>query len=123
MGNGKDKLNGDYVILRPDKRKALRKHLLVLKITGERENVFFGYAKDISRGGLFISTVNPKPEGEEFTISFESPADKKKIKCRCKVMWSRQFDPETRQEAGMGIKFLDLDLEERRKIDLWVKKK
>ncbi|MDH4226885.1 MAG: PilZ domain-containing protein [Deltaproteobacteria bacterium] len=123
MGNGKDNKNGDYVLLRPDRRRDTRKPILVLRVTEARSNVFFGYAKNISRGGLFISTVNPRKVGEEFKIAFDSPVDGKQIICNSAVAWIRNYSPETKLEAGMGMRFLDLNEEERKTIDEWVKLK
>lgn len=124
MGSGKKQDPEDqYVLLRSDRRKNLRKQLLVLRVRGEdNKGVFFGYAKTISRGGMFISSVNPKKMGEEFEITFK--LDEKagrEIKCRAVVVWIRQYDSLIKQEPGMGIKFIDLDDATRDEIDEWIK--
>lgn len=123
MANGKKQDPEDqYVLLRSDRRKNLRKQLLVLKIRGEdTKGVFFGYAKTISRGGMFISSVNPKKMGEEFEISFKLDDRGREIKCRAVVVWIRQYDSLIKQEPGMGIKFLDLDDATREEIDEWIR--
>lgn len=123
MANGKKQDPEDqYVLLRSDRRKNLRKQLLVLKIRGEdTKGVFFGYAKTISRGGMFISSVNPKKMGEEFEISFKLDDRGREIKCRAVVVWIRQYDSLIKQEPGMGIKFLDLDDTTREEIDEWIR--
>lgn len=121
MENGKDK-DSEFVVLRSDRRKQLRKQLLVLKIKGEdSKGVFFGYAKTISRGGMFIASVNPRKVGEEFSITFKLPFKDIDIKCRCAVVWMREYEPH-KQDPGMGIKFMDLDDETRDKIEEWVSK-
>lgn len=121
MENGKDK-DSEFVVLRSDRRKQLRKQLLVLKIKGEdSKGVFFGYAKTISRGGMFIASVNPRKVGEEFAITFKLPFIDRDIKCRCAVVWMREYEPH-KQDPGMGIKFMDLDDETRDKIEEWVSK-
>ncbi|MBW7957282.1 MAG: PilZ domain-containing protein [Deltaproteobacteria bacterium] len=118
MGNGKNQ-EDDYVVLRSDRRKNLRKQLLVLKVRGEdKAGVFFGYAKTVGRGGMFIASVNPKKAGEEFEISFK--LGELDIKCRCVVAWSREYDSLVRQEPGMGIKFLDLDEASKNAIEEWL---
>ncbi len=107
---------------KPDKRKDLRNHLLVLRVRGESKNkVFFGYAKNISKGGMFISSVNPRKVGEEFIIEFTLPREKKHIQCRCIVEWSRSYKPKSRNEPGMGVRFLDLENDIKKMIDDWVK--
>lgn len=106
----------------PDRRKNLRSHLLVLRVKGEREKkVFFGYAKNISKSGMFIASVNPRKVGEEFTIEFTLPREKDVIRCRCVVVWSRSYHPRSPYESGMGVKFLDLDESVRESIDEWVR--
>lgn len=121
MENGKDK-DSEFVVLRSDRRKELRKQLLVLKIKGEDvKGVFFGYAKTISRGGMFIASVNPRKVGEEFFITFKLPCMESDIKCRCAVVWMREYEPH-KQDPGMGIKFMDLADETRDKIEEWVSK-
>lgn len=121
MENGKDK-DSEFVVLRSDRRKQLRKQLLVLKIKGEdSKGVFFGYAKTISRGGMFVASVNPRKVGEEFAITFKLPFMESDIKCRCAVVWMREYEPH-KQDPGMGIKFMDLDDETRDRIEDWVSK-
>ena len=119
-GRGEDR---DYVLLRYSRRKDLRSQLLVLKVKGEDERgVFFGYAKTIGRGGMFISSINPRGVGEKFEIIFTPPGYRKKARCRCEVVWRRGFDPTYKCEPGMGIKFLDLEDVVAEKIDEWVRR-
>lgn len=124
MANGKNQNPEDqYILLRSDRRKNLRKQLLVLKVRGEdQKGVFFGYGKTLSKGGMFISSVNPRKLGEEFAISFKLDRVEKEIRCRCAVVWVREYDSMVKQEPGMGIKFLDLDDETREEINEWIKK-
>ncbi|MBI5286416.1 MAG: TIGR02266 family protein [Deltaproteobacteria bacterium] len=106
----------------PDKRKHLRNYLLVLRVKGGDEGkTFFGYARNISKGGMFIASVNPKNVGEEFTVEFTLPKEERPIRCRCVVVWCRSYKPKSPYEPGMGIKFLDLDGETSSYIDRWVK--
>lgn len=123
MASGKKQQPEDqYVLLRSDRRKNLRKQLLVLKIRGEDDRgVFFGYAKTVSRGGMFISSVNPRKMGEEFEITFRLDEKQgREIKCRAVVVWIREYDSLVKQEPGMGIKFMDLDDATREEIDEWI---
>ncbi|MFZ3064351.1 MAG: PilZ domain-containing protein [Nitrospirota bacterium] len=114
-------------IPKADKRRSLRTHMLVLKVHGKyRSKAFFGYARNISQGGLFISSITPKQVGEKFPIEFTLPGTDIIINCTAEVMWSRRFDPQmhlkVNYEPGMGIKFLDLIEEKKKQIDDWVKK-
>lgn len=120
MENGKPE--DQYVVLRSDRRKNLRKQILVLKVKGEdQKGVFFGYCKTVSRGGMFITSVNPRKLGEEFEITFRLTGEPRDIKCKCAVVWVREYDSLTKQEPGMGIKFLDLDENVRDRIENWIK--
>ncbi len=112
----------DYVLLRENRRKNLRKELLVLKVKGEGgKGTFFGYAKTISREGMFISSVNPRPMGEEFEISFKLPEGGLSVRCNCVVIWRQEFNLKPKREPGMGIRFIDLHFDVSEKIDEWIK--
>lgn len=122
MVNGNKDDAPDYVILRSDRRKNLRNPILVLNVKLESRNkTFFGYAKVIGRGGMFIASVNPRQIGEEFIIEFSLP-DKTLIRCKCCVTWRREFVPRSPYEPGMGIKFMDLPEEIIDKVDSLVKR-
>ncbi|MBE9503303.1 MAG: PilZ domain-containing protein [Proteobacteria bacterium] len=102
-------------------RKDLRIPILVTKVKGDdKGNVFFGYAKNISKAGLFIQTINPKDEQEQFKIEFTLPEDEKTIICEAEVVWKRLYLPNASFEPGMGLKFLNLDEETASYIDTWV---
>ncbi len=121
MADGRNK--DDYTVLRSDKRAHLRKQILVIKVRGEDDKgVFFGYGKDISRGGMFITTVNPRKTGEEFNIAFKLAGEDIEVKCRCRVQWLREYDPKIKHEPGMGIQFLDINNETAEKIEEWAKR-
>lgn len=122
MENGKNP-EDQYTLLRSDRRKNLRRQILVLKVKGEdRKGAFFGYCKTVSRGGMFITSVNPRRLGEEFDITFMLTGDDLEITCRCVVVWVREYDAYNRQEPGMGIKFVDLGEEIKDRIDAWMQK-
>ncbi|MBW1809886.1 MAG: PilZ domain-containing protein [Deltaproteobacteria bacterium] len=106
-----------------NERKNLRTPLIVLRMKLESKgNTFFGYAKNISRGGMFISSINPQEPGAQFKVEFPLPEPfNSTIKCACEVVWKRLWEPKTKYEPGMGLKFLDLSNDSADKIDSWVK--
>ncbi len=106
--------------IRPDKRKALRSGLPVLKVMWGERNVFFGYAKNISKSGMFVSTVNPKEIDDKFTITFTIPNGGSAIQCKCRVVWAREFKPKQLYEPGMGLELLDLKDEMKKDLHDWV---
>lgn len=120
MTDEPENIEAEHVILRPERRGRLRSALLVLKVEGDSAETLFGYAKSLAPNGMFIATVNPKAVGEQFLICFDLPQSGTKVKCSCRVMWAREYDPKLEQEPGMGIMFLDLLDEHRKEIDGWI---
>ncbi len=112
----------EYEAEQKNKRLATRVPLIVEKIPIEDgQKTFFGYAKDISRGGLFIATVKPREPGEVFTIELTLPVNPRHvIRCRSEVIWKRHFHKKGPYEPGMGMRFLDLAGSDGDKIDAWV---
>jgi uncharacterized protein (TIGR02266 family) len=104
-----------------DRRRHLRAPLIVLKIKLEDEKkVFFGYAKNLSKSGMFIASVNPHEPGTVFDVEFPLPDDSEKtVRCRCKVIWQRRYTHGSTQEPGMGLRFIDLSREAAKIIDAW----
>ncbi len=122
MENGKNP-EDQYTLLRSDRRRNLRRQILVLKVKGEdQKGTFFGYCKTVSRGGMFITSVNPRKLGEEFDITFTLTGEDLEIKCMCVVVWVREYDAYNKQEPGMGIKFSNLSEEIKDRIDAWMEK-
>lgn len=116
MENGKGRDDDSVVMLRSERRKHLRKQLLVLQVKGaDGKGVFFGYAKTLGCGGMFISSVNPRKLGTEFEITFKLEGDDREIRCRCVVVWSKEYEPHG-HEPGIGVKFIDLNEEDRKRI-------
>lgn len=104
-----------------DRRKALRSPIIVMKVSEENPGEYlFGYAQNISRGGLFISSINPRTSGERFTIVFQIPDTAISARCRCEVMWMRRFQKKMKLEPGYGLRFLDLPEDVSQAIDHWV---
>lgn len=118
--NGKE-AEPEVTTLRSERRRHLRKQAIVLKIRGEdAAGVFFGYAKTVGPGGMFITSVNPRSVGEEFELSFNITEAAITVRCKAVVAWRREYNPKLKQEPGMGIKFLDLDDETRAAVMAWV---
>ena len=105
------------------KRKHLRSPLIILNIINAGgSKTFFGYGKNISLGGVFIGTVNPREVGARFRLEIPLPAPiLKVVQCECEVVWNRQFSKESTLEPGMGLKFLDLPESDGESIDRWVR--
>ena len=103
-------------------RLALRSPLIILKVKLEaKKRSFFGYAKNISRGGMFIGSVNPHDPGEQFRVELSLPAPiEQQVQCTAEVVWKRKFVPNGPYDPGMGLRFLDLPPDVGEAIDDWV---
>ena len=106
-----------------EKRKAVRLPVKISDIKGQKGDDFFvfEFVKNISSDGLFISTINPLPQGEIFTVEFFLNMIKVHIRCRVEVMWSRNEKPGSNYETGMGVRFLDLEKDIKERIESWIK--
>jgi hypothetical protein len=105
-----------------DKRSRLRAPLLVLKVRlDDGGKVFFGYARNISRSGIFIASANPRTPGNRFQLEMALPAPTNlTFQVTCEVVWKREFSLKSRSEPGMGLKFLDLPGQVADRIGEWV---
>ncbi len=114
--------NTEYTEEQKNKRRAVRAPLIVQKIPcGDGYKTLFGYAKNVSRGGLFISTVKPHEPGEKFLIELTLPTKPPcKIRCQCQVAWKHLFKRKDQREPGMGLRFLDLTEGDGDRIEAWV---
>lgn len=112
----------EYAAEQKNQRRATRAPLIVEKIPcGDGRKTLFGYAKNISRGGLFIATVKPRDPGEEFMLELTLPSNPRHtIRCRCEVVWKRHFQRKDSNEPGMGLRFIDLDDGDGARIEAWV---
>lgn len=104
-----------------DRRTNLRGTILVTQVKmGDERRYFFGYAKNVSRSGIYIQTVSPKNIGDMFDIEFTIPKTDIFVKCTCEVIWSRPYSKSSNGEPGMGLNFVDLDPTVANKIEGWV---
>jgi uncharacterized protein (TIGR02266 family) len=107
-----------------DRRRDLRSPMIVFKVKEEDDRGhLFGYAKNVSRSGLFITSINPRSPGEQFTISFHIPETSIKVRCRCEIVWMRKYDSATKVEPGYGVRFLNIPKETAEAIHSWVVQK
>jgi uncharacterized protein (TIGR02266 family) len=111
-----------YLAEQKDKRSTLRVPLLVEKVPcGDGRRTFFGYASNLSRGGVFISTVNPREPGDQFDLHVKlPPAAGCSLHCRCVVVWRRQLAQGRKLQPGMGLRFLDLSQETADALEGWL---
>ncbi len=78
------------------------------------------YAVNISRGGIFIATKNPKPVGTfvRFEFLLSDATSSSIIRGEGQVQWTKEFDAAQPNKAhGMGVKFSRLDADSQGVID------
>ena len=66
------------------------------------------YSANISPGGLFLRTLEPRPPGTVLDLEFRLGDGYELIRGRGEVIWMRAEDEGTARPAGMGIRFLEL---------------
>jgi uncharacterized protein (TIGR02266 family) len=72
------------------------------------------YSQDISRGGLFIKSKKPMPEGTLLKFELQLKDESSVIHGVGRVVWTRPADGASGDSpAGMGIKFIKMDPESR----------
>lgn len=118
-----DSAGQEYGSVQEFQRTSLRSPLLVLKVRyDDGRKTFFGYAKNISRGGVFIATVNPRDPGSRFHVEIPLPAPLcTTLQCFCEVIWKRDYRPDSPYEPGMGLRFIDLPEELAERLNRWIK--
>jgi uncharacterized protein (TIGR02266 family) len=105
-------------ILYPEKRELRSNPRVVDNILVRyriKDAIFSGYSFNISTGGLFIRTISPPPEKTEMRLSFHLPRKGRSIRSRGTVVWRNEYQPEglTNYPPGVGVKFMNLEQEDR----------
>ncbi len=86
------------------------------------ENDIMAQTVNISQGGVFIRTQNPLDLEEEFFMKLYIPDKQEPIEVFCKVVWIKQYGKESKDlPRGMGVKFLNLQDEFKRRIKEFIK--
>lgn len=90
----------------------------------EGDNVpYTGLIKDISEGGLFISTDKRHTPGDTLQIRFTFPSVNDPIEVQAVVRWYRDDYTDSSMLPGIGVQFVDLDPEILKKINAYIKDK
>ena len=81
------------------------------------------YAKKISGGGLFIQTAKPLALNQEVHLRFTLPGVAKPFELQGLVVSTNPFASQGAFPTGMGIKFLELDPQQKTLLDDFVRAK
>lgn len=84
----------------------------------DKKQVRTSYAKDISRGGIFLRTKTPLPVFEQLAIVLELP-DGQEVELKGEVVHAVPPDRAAAAgiEAGMGVQFVDLTADKRARLE------
>ncbi len=89
-----------------DKRKHSRVKKEVKIEVRDDENMTLSTSRDLSNGGIFISTPEPMIVGSELELSLQIPGSDL-IALKGIVRWIRE-EEDGDKKAGMGIEFTEL---------------
>jgi molecular chaperone DnaK len=86
---------------------------------GSVEDFVERYAANVSRGGIFVRTRDPRPPGSEVMLDVALDSGLQVIRGRGVVRWTTppSGPGEPQRDAGMGIRFTDLTPESRALVD------
>jgi len=86
----------------------------------DQESFVSAYTSNIGKGGLFIKTSSPLPEGESFILKLKLPGLVEALKINCEVVWVNKDESRTDMPVGMGLRFVDMDKNERFLLDKYI---
>lgn len=80
------------------------------------------YTRNISRGGIFLATSEPLPEGSKIRLVFYLPDSSKEIRIIGEVIHAltKERGRQRGQEPGMGIEFIDFSPSSKREISRYI---
>ncbi len=105
-----------------ERRVAPRVPLRVLQVRGESGKAFFfGYAVNLSLGGIFIQTTNPKEPGTRVRLQIPLQRDLPPIECGAEVAWVQPFAARSKHPPGMGLRFTELDEKAAARLEAFLK--
>jgi uncharacterized protein (TIGR02266 family) len=109
----------------PVRRKAPRapvEYDLHVDVLGDHVP-YTGMIKDISSGGLFISTRKHHRVGDKLQVRFTFPTVKDPVEAECEVRWVRDYNSAGGLPPGVGVQFTGLSPEIVQKINCYIKDK
>ena len=105
-------------------RRQFERVLVDLEVDYGCEDTFlFAYITDISAMGIFIRTYTPEQAGTRLNLRFSPPGLAQSLELEGIVIWVNPYRPGDRDnlDPGMGVQFVDLTPEQRRRLTDFVK--
>lgn len=107
-----------------ERRKYPRKPLQVEVGVYTESNFYQGFSENISEGGIFVATYDIRSKGEIIELEFKLPGEEEPIRVKGEVRWIREYNPTNPEMSpGMGIQFIGLSEEAKKKIERFIKEK
>ena len=76
------------------------------------------FAPNVTRGGIFLASRTPRPEGEVFAFEVQLSSGVVALAGEGKVIWVKPFNPaEPQKPHGMGVQFVRIDPSSRDTFD------
>jgi uncharacterized protein (TIGR02266 family) len=109
----------------PSDRRTEPRYAVAVSVTLESEHNFYtGLTSDLSGGGLFVATHLIRPVGERIHLRLTLPTYSEPIDAITEVRWVRAMAlPGGDGEAGMGLRFLQLEPRAKEAIKAFLKKR
>ncbi len=84
--------------------------LEALSVTYRDKRSFLdAYKGNLSSGGMFIRTENPRKQGEHFLLKLHLPDLPDSVKIKCEVVWARKKgEKKPDSPPGMEVRFIDM---------------
>jgi molecular chaperone DnaK len=110
-------------VVRKESRKEPRVSIFVRVDFKDKEDFIYYYSRNLSRGGIFIQTVDPLPPGTPIFLQLSLPGNTQPLEIESKVIWSRKEENEEGNKSipGMGIQFLRIDEQNKKILDDFLK--
>jgi uncharacterized protein (TIGR02266 family) len=90
-----------------------------VRLSAKNGTDIWGWALNVSRGGMFVEAEVPLEPDSEFEIEFTVPDTSIVVQPTARVVW-RQLPGDPQRPAGMGLQFLKLDREAERWLEQYV---
>jgi len=91
---------------------------------GHEDTYVFAYIRDISVTGLFVRTHTPEPAHTRLNVRFTPTDAEQPLELEGEVIWVNPYRPgnPASLHPGMGIRFIDLDQNDRERLISFVKR-
>src|SRR6516165_6051663 len=99
-----------------ERRQALRLPVQIWVEEATDRELYFQRSANLSAGGIYLENTIPHPIGTQVTLRFNLPGDKDRFEVRAEVVGAIAGE----EELGMGLKFLNLDPRQSKRIHEYV---